>query len=467
MAVPSLITDLSATIASNSPAGSDFIGGNLDDYLRAFAGILRQESLNKSWIAYGDAPTYATVATFTVASDKTTTYTPGRPIKAVVTAGTAYGVVIKSAFAASTTTVTVITDIGLDAGLSRVDVGGEKRSIQETVNQVINPWFRFWQRNTSFTTAASTYTNTADGWACHPGTGGGIVTFSRSTHTFGQTTVPFEPVFYMTWAQSTGGTSPFLAQRMESVRTYAGQTVTFWFMADVTSGTQSVTPSVTQYFGSGGSPSANVTTSGAAITLSTTTKLFSCTIAVPSISGKSFGTDSNTSCLRINLTFPSATTFTANFYCFGVTPGSFAVVEPPRTEMVELLNCQRRIFKTFQHDVTPSQNSAIRVGAVAYTAVQAGVNSYCCLFPLPTPLRSQEAAAATLTTYSVAAASSAWYNATGGAVSGAAAMAVVGGATLYPKNYVAITNAQAAGDAVGNVNVLHFMVDCEFPVASI
>lgn len=43
MAVPSKITDLSTTAASNSPAGTDAIGNSLDDYLRAIQCVLRQQ----------------------------------------------------------------------------------------------------------------------------------------------------------------------------------------------------------------------------------------------------------------------------------------------------------------------------------------------------------------------------------------------------------------------------------------
>lgn len=42
MSVPSTVADLSATAALNSPAGSESIGTNLDDYLRSHAAILRQ-----------------------------------------------------------------------------------------------------------------------------------------------------------------------------------------------------------------------------------------------------------------------------------------------------------------------------------------------------------------------------------------------------------------------------------------
>lgn len=42
MSVPTNITDMSATAASNSPAGSDSIGTSLDDFLRAHAAFIRQ-----------------------------------------------------------------------------------------------------------------------------------------------------------------------------------------------------------------------------------------------------------------------------------------------------------------------------------------------------------------------------------------------------------------------------------------
>ena len=47
MAVPSTIADLDATAANNSPSGSESIGTNLDDYLRAHAAIIKQVSNSK------------------------------------------------------------------------------------------------------------------------------------------------------------------------------------------------------------------------------------------------------------------------------------------------------------------------------------------------------------------------------------------------------------------------------------
>lgn len=51
MAIPTAITDLSATIASNSPSGSDAAFPNIDDYLRAAYGFIRQSDTKASDVA--------------------------------------------------------------------------------------------------------------------------------------------------------------------------------------------------------------------------------------------------------------------------------------------------------------------------------------------------------------------------------------------------------------------------------
>jgi len=47
MAVPTKLTDLSATAASNSPSGSESIGSSLDDYLRGVQAVLRGNLADK------------------------------------------------------------------------------------------------------------------------------------------------------------------------------------------------------------------------------------------------------------------------------------------------------------------------------------------------------------------------------------------------------------------------------------
>ena len=68
------------------------------------------------WVA-GPAPTYIGATQFSLVGDQTSTFQVGRRIKATVTAGTVYGRISVSAFAA-VTTVTVVMDSGaLDSGL--------------------------------------------------------------------------------------------------------------------------------------------------------------------------------------------------------------------------------------------------------------------------------------------------------------------------------------------------------------
>jgi hypothetical protein len=53
MPVPSLVTDLSTTLASNSPAGSDNVFPDLDNYIRALSGFLAsiRDNSGNGWVS--------------------------------------------------------------------------------------------------------------------------------------------------------------------------------------------------------------------------------------------------------------------------------------------------------------------------------------------------------------------------------------------------------------------------------
>lgn len=81
MPVPSAITDLSTTAASNSPAGAESARGTIDDYLRAHASFIAQTRAGTSATTYTYSATgariqadfsNATVASRTFLQDKTT-----------------------------------------------------------------------------------------------------------------------------------------------------------------------------------------------------------------------------------------------------------------------------------------------------------------------------------------------------------------------------------------------------------
>jgi hypothetical protein len=100
-------------------------------------------------------------------------------------------------------------------------------------NRIINGDFDFWQRGTSFT--GNEYG--ADRWFHNRV--GTTHTVTRQPFTLGQTDVPNEPTYYCrTVVSSVAGAGNYavLFQRIEDVRTFAGQqvTVSFWAKVDST-----------------------------------------------------------------------------------------------------------------------------------------------------------------------------------------------------------------------------------------
>ncbi len=85
----------------------------------------------------------------------------------------------------------------------------------------------------------------------------------------------------------------FISQPIENVRRLAGKTVTVSFWAWTTSGTPKIGVGLRQYFGTGGSPSALVDLNATPVTLSTGQVRYTATITLPSISGKTLGTNSD------------------------------------------------------------------------------------------------------------------------------------------------------------------------------
>jgi hypothetical protein len=199
-------------------------------------------------------------------------------------------------------------------------------------NKILNGDFNIWQRGTSFSaTGSSTYT--ADRWTVNAF--GGTTTVSRQTFTPGTAPVAgYEGSYFLRFASS--ATFADLIQKIEDVRTFAGQTVTVSFWAKAAS-SLTLTPTVSQEFGSGGSGA--VDTSGTAASVTTSWTRFTATIAIPSISGKTIGTGSS-----LWLYFLSSTLNT-NIDIWGVQieDGSVATAFNTATGTLqgELAACQR------------------------------------------------------------------------------------------------------------------------------
>lgn len=227
-------------------------------------------------------------------------------------------------------------------------------------NAIINGAFDFWQRGTSFASPASgSYTadRTRVEW-----NGTGTRTISRQAFAPGTAPVAgYESAFFYRFAQSvagSGGTmNNFYQQPIEGVRCFAGQqvTVSFWAKADAA---RTVTPILTQHFGTGGSPSGNVSTNGAAQSVGTTWQRYSATVTVPSIAGKTIGT-SGTDALILTLQ-SSTLNATQTIDIWGVQvesgPTATAFVRAGRTIAGEQSLCWR--YYQFHDYIVGSGDSA-------------------------------------------------------------------------------------------------------------
>jgi hypothetical protein len=152
-------------------------------------------------------------------------------------------------------------------------------------NKIINGDFGIWQRGTSFTSVNGNYS--ADRFVSATNK---TVTVSQQTFTAGTAPVAgYESTYFLRMAQSASGSFYALAQRVEDVRVFAGQTVTlsFWAKANATVANKA---GVIQNFGSGGS--AEVANYSSSFNITTSWTRYTYTVTLASISGKTIGTNS-------------------------------------------------------------------------------------------------------------------------------------------------------------------------------
>ena len=259
-------------------------------------------------------------------------------------------------------------------GTNATTVTGAQTNLQIPLspNYIINGGFDIWQRGTSFSNPASG-SYTADRWkVTHDGTGA-TRTVTRQTFTPGAAPVAgYESPYFIRYATSVAGsanTYQVILQPIEDVRTFAGQTVTvsFWAKADAT---RTIFCNLTQYFGVGGS--STVYTPGIpTISVGTAWTRYSFTANVPSISGKTIGSDSS---LILEIGMPPATVLTFDFWGVQIELGSVATVfrrNAPSLQ-AEIAACQR-YFVAFGS--SKSTSNAFYYGAGSMYQTTLGVAS--------------------------------------------------------------------------------------------
>jgi hypothetical protein len=191
--------------------------------------------------------------------------------------------------------------------MARTQVNSVKPGLQ---NEIINGDFKIWQRGTSFSTPANS-SYLADRWRTDYNGTIGAFTISRQSFTLGQTDVPGNPTYFLRWnhtSAGSGSTARVFQQKIEGVSTLAGKsaTVTFWAKAD---SARSIAIRAIQEFGTGGSPSASVQSAATTVDLTTAWQRFDVSIAIPSISGKTLGSNGDDH-LSLQFEMPLNVTFT-------------------------------------------------------------------------------------------------------------------------------------------------------------
>lgn len=246
--------------------------------------------------------------------------------------GTAQGAFARANIGSSNSDTIAANNIVVGNSTSNVTItngrisilGSDLSPVQSFRNKIINGNFDIWQRGTS-TSTSGTYC--ADRFATYMA--GSTFTSSQQSFTLGQTSVPGEPTYWhRTVVSSVAGAGNYVivTQSVESVRTLAGKTATlsFWAKADVS---KNIAIEFIQYFGSGGSPSAVVTGIGVTTcALTTSWQKFTVTVAIPSISGKTLGSN-NDDYLRIYFWFDGGSTFNSRTNSLGQQSGTFDIAQ--------------------------------------------------------------------------------------------------------------------------------------------
>ena len=209
-------------------------------------------------------------------------------------------------------------------------------------NKIINGNFDIWQRNTTQTTSGY---GSDDRWRNE--NSGSTKVHSQQTFALGQTDVPGNPKYFSrTVVTSVAGATNFVtkAQRIEYVETLAGKTATlsFWAKAD---STKNLGYDIYQMFGTGGSPSGNVTASIGNIALTSNWTRYTITFNVPSVSGKTKGSDGNDSFI-VRFWFDAGSSYTGGSLTVGQQSGTFDIAQVQLEEGSEATEFEQRPLTT-------------------------------------------------------------------------------------------------------------------------
>jgi hypothetical protein len=325
---------------------------------------------------------------------------------------------------------------GLDSGI-----------LARSKNALINGNFDLWQRGTTITTTSGG-AYLADRWRHEIFGAGGAITVSRQAFTLGQSDVPGEPRYYYRANQTAAPatSSRPLEQRIEGVRSFAGQKITasFYAKADVA---QQFEIAAAQNFGSGGSAEVALTQN---LSLTTSWLPYAATFDLASLGGKAIGSDNNYLGIRLNSTAGTNATYTLDIARFQVEPGEGATPFDARQPGEEYTLAARYYAKSYRLAVPPGTTPDLN-GVAVYVAQRAGVAENGQVVYLPVKMRTIP----TVTYYNPHAANAKWRNTDLAADSGVAQPLGTG------EDRFGISNPQVAGDRLNDNMNIHWTADAE------
>ena len=213
-----------------------------------------------------------------------------------------------------------VTTTKIPAALENTFVSGRK-------NLIINGGFDVWQRGTTGT--AQGY-NSADRWYISRGGGSPAVSITRET--FATTETDIKSKYYLQWVQSTGGTTPYIVQRVEEIKPLLGQevTVSVWMKA-----ASAVTIDLDVYIDYGDAQ-ATTLDENTSFSVTTSWQKFQHTFTISS--GGTVAANSN---LEVRFSPPDSNTITTYFAEAQLEYGSTATDFEHRSYGEELALCQR------------------------------------------------------------------------------------------------------------------------------
>ena len=239
-------------------------------------------------------------------------------------------------------------------------------------NKILNGDFSIWQRGTSFSLSTGVNTYTADRFFLVMPSG---TVVTRETFTLGEAPVAgYEGKYYIRTVINTNAQNYESGFRVEDVRTLAGQTATLSFWARSTVGAAPLGYAIFQNFGTGGSPSSMVQatqlTGSGPYTPTSSWQRYSYTFSIPSISGKTIGSNNDSYLLVRPFQFASTTSNTS-VDLWGVQLEAGSVATPFHTatpnQQTELAACQRYYYRTgSQYNSNPNY-SLLGIGYASST----------------------------------------------------------------------------------------------------